>query len=158
KGTKVIFIGDVDQLPSINPGNVLDDLIKSGIPTIQLTEVFRQAKDSQIIQNALRINKGQNLLIDKFKDDFYFIVEYNDRYISNLIVKSALRFMELGYGLEDILILSPMRNSDCGIDILNDMLRFAINPPSPYKKEIKLGNRFFRVGDKVLQNKNVPDK
>lgn len=154
RNTKVVFIGDVDQLPSVSPGNVLNDFISSGLPTVRLNEIFRQAEDSQIIKNAHRINEGKNILIDNSKDDFYFIKQNNTQKIANIIIRSALRFIELGYSLEDILILSPMKDGDAGVEKLNEMLRESINPKSPLKNEIKIGNRFFREGDKVMQNVN----
>src|SRR5699024_3409079 len=158
KGTKVVFIGDVDQLPSVSSGNVLDDMIKSGLPAIHLTEVFRQAENSQIIKNAHKINNGESIVVDHSKEDFYYIEQYNDRVNAELIVRSTMRFLDLGYSLEDILVLSPMRNGDVGIELLNEMLRNAINPKSRFNKEIQLGNRFFREGDKVMQNKNNIEK
>jgi exodeoxyribonuclease V alpha subunit len=158
KDAKVLFIGDADQLPSVGSGNVLNDLIKSGIPTIRLTEIFRQAEQSQIVLNGHRINNGQPLLIDQSKDDFYFIRQKDPKRISDLIVKSAVRFIELGYSLEDILILSPMRKGDCGINVLNDRLREVLNPKNPYKEELKFKQRFFREGDKIMQNRNNMDK
>ncbi|RKJ28307.1 ATP-dependent RecD-like DNA helicase, partial [Butyricicoccus sp. 1XD8-22] len=116
RDAKILFIGDTDQLPSVGSGNVLSDLIESGLPTVQLTEIFRQAEESQIITNAHRINNGKSLLIDKEKKDFYFIRQNTPANISDFIIKSAVRFIELGYSLEDILILSPMRKGDAGID------------------------------------------
>lgn len=158
RGTKVIFIGDVDQLPSVSPGNVLNDFINAGLPTVRLNEIFRQAEESQIIRNAHRINDGKNLMIDRSKDDFYFIYKEISTELSRFIIKSALRFIELGYSLEDILILSPMKKGNAGTITLNEMLREAINPYSPLKNEIKIGNRFFREGDKIMQNINNADK
>src|SRR5699024_7952509 len=158
RGTKVVFIGDIDQLPSVSPGSVLSDFIQAELPTVRLEQIFRQAEESQIVQNAHRINEGKSLLVDDSKSDFYFIQQYNNYKIAHLIVKSALRFIEMGYSLEDIMILSPMRSGDVGIDALNEMLRKAINPQHPLKNEIKIGNRFFREGDKVMQNVNDHDK
>jgi len=157
KGSKIIFIGDIDQLPSISPGNVLADLIEAELPTVRLDQIFRQAEQSQIVQNAFRINEGKELLIDTSKDDFYFIHNYNDIAIQNLTIKSVLRFIELGYELEDILVLSPMRKGEVGIELLNNTLREYINPKNPLKNEIKIGDRYFREGDKVMQNVNNPE-
>ena len=156
--TKILFIGDTDQLPSVSVGNVLNDLVKSGIPKIKLTEVFRQAKESQIIQNSHRINNGLPLLVDNSKDDFYFIEEKNIYAVEQYILRSAQRFIDLGYSLDDILILSPMRNGIVGTINLNNKLREILNPKSDKKKELKSGKRTFRVGDKVMQNINNPEK
>ncbi len=158
RNTKVLFVGDIDQLPSVAPGNVLADLIQSGIPTVTLTEVFRQAQESQIVSNAHRINKGQPLLIDNNKKDFYFINKQEPKDIASLIVKSALRFTTLGYDLSDILILSPMKKGPVGNVVLNEMLRDALNPAHLSKKEWKIGERHFREGDKILQTKNNSSK
>lgn len=155
---KVLFVGDVDQLPSVAPGNVLYDLIQSNVPTVRLTEIFRQAEESQIVTNAHRVNNGKTLLIDQEKEDFYFINRMNVHEIAQLIVMSVLRFEALGYSLEDILVLSPMRKGEVGTIILNEKLREALNPPSKAKKEVKFGNRTFRVGDKIMQNVNDNEK
>lgn len=156
--TKVLFVGDTDQLPSVAPGNVLRDLINSGIPTVTLTEVFRQAQESQIINNAHKVNRGKSLFIDQEKDDFFFISQENPEKIAKLIVKSALRFIELGYSISDILVLSPMKNGVVGTIALNEMLRNKLNPSQPDKKEWKVGQKLYRRGDKVIQMKNNYDK
>lgn len=151
---KVLFVGDVDQLPSVNPGNVLKDMIEAGLPSVKLTEVFRQAQESQIITNAHRVNKGQPLLIDESKSDMYFIQQEDPEKIAQLIVKSALRFRQLGYDTADILILSPMKKGPIGTQILNHKLQQALNPPHPTKKEWKIKTTTFRQYDKVIQTQN----
>lgn len=156
--TKVLFVGDIDQLPSVGPGNVLRDLINANVPTVRLTEVFRQAQESQIISNAHRINKGYPLQIDTNKKDFYFIENQDTSQISDLIVLSVKRFLSLGYSISDILVLSPMRGGDCGVNNLNEQIRKVVNPPSLRKKEIKILTRLFREGDKVIQVKNNAKK
>ncbi|GLY12693.1 SF1B family DNA helicase RecD2 [Pseudobacillus badius] len=156
--TKVLFVGDIDQLPSVSPGNVLSDLMQAGIPTVRLTEVFRQVQESQIVTNAHRINKGQSLSIDPKKSDFYFIEQENPKKIAQLITSSVHRFMQLGYELSDILVLSPMKKGHCGTLALNHRLRERINPPSVGKNEWKVGERLFREGDKVLQTENDRNK
>jgi exodeoxyribonuclease V alpha subunit len=153
-GTKVLFVGDVDQLPSVNPGNFLNDVINAGIPTVKLTEIFRQAQESQIIINAHRINKGQSIIIDESKNDFYFLHKEDPKEIAQLIKKSVLRFIQLGYSIEDILVLSPMKKGPIGTQELNRMLQEAVNPPSPAKDEWKVGKTVFRQGDKVIHTKN----
>lgn len=151
---KVLFVGDVDQLPSVNPGNVLKDMIQSGLPSVKLTEIFRQAQESQIITNAHRINQGLPLLIDESKTDMYFIHQEDPERIADLTVRSALRFRELGYDTADILILSPMKKGPIGTHHLNGRLQEALNPAHQTKKEWKVKKVTFRVGDKVIQTKN----
>ncbi|MCM3711009.1 SF1B family DNA helicase RecD2 [Sporosarcina luteola] len=158
RDTKILFVGDIDQLPSVSPGNVLSDMIRAGLPTVSLTEVFRQAEESQIISNAHRVNKGKSLLINDDKGDFYFIHQEDPKRITKMIVRSALRFQELGYPLSDILILSPMKKGPVGTITLNEQLREALNPPDQTKNEWRIGKRLFRLGDKVIQIKNNKTK
>ena len=158
RDTKILFVGDIDQLPSVSPGNVLSDMIKAGLPTVSLTEVFRQAEESQIISNAHRVNQGKSLLIDKDKGDFYFIDQEDPKRIADLIVRSAIRFQELGHSLSDILILSPMKKGPAGTITLNEQLREALNPATHTKTEWTIGKRLFRQGDKVIQIKNDKTK
>lgn len=155
---KVLFVGDADQLPAVNPGNVLKDMLDAGLPQVRLTEVFRQAQESQIIVNAHRVNRGQSLLIDDSKDDFYFIQQEDPKAIARLIIKSALRFRELGYSISDILILSPMKKGPIGTNELNINLQQALNPAHPSKKEWKVGKTTYRVGDRVIQTVTNYDK
>ncbi|NRG47675.1 AAA family ATPase, partial [Bacillus sp. CRN 9] len=154
---RVLFTGDADQLPSINPGNVLLDLIKSKLPCIRLREVFRQAKESQIITNANRVNKGKSIEIDQTKDDMYFIQRANDMSIANTLIKSAVRFIEKGYSISDLLILTPMKNGEIGTYRMNSRLQDILNPYSINKNEVKQGNKIFREGDKVIQTINRPE-
>ncbi|ALP37948.1 hypothetical protein ASL14_18930 [Paenibacillus sp. IHB B 3084] len=152
--TKVVLIGDSDQLPSVGPGNVLHDMIAAGIPHIRLSEIFRQAKESQIIMNAHRINRGEQIVIDKSKDDFFFIEQPEPERIAHLIVLSVLRFLDKGYKIEDILVLSPMKKGVIGTEELNNALQAAVNPPSVDKVELTAGGRVYRQGDKVIQIRN----
>lgn len=154
----VLFVGDIDQLPSVNPGNVLSDLIHSGLPTIRLTEVFRQAKESQIVTNAHRINQGKPVLIDDSKNDFFFIQNESLGNIAELTVLSVLRFLELGYSMSDILVLSPVKKGIIGTEELNEKIRERINPPAANKAEITVGKKVFREGDKIIQLKNDDEK
>lgn len=151
--TKVVLIGDSDQLPSVGPGNVLRDSIAAGIPHVRLTEIFRQAKKSQIVMNAHRINHGMDIVIDKNKDDFFFIEQSVPERIGHLIVLSVLRFLDKGYTLEDILVLSPMKKGVIGTEELNRALQAAVNPPSDEKIEFKARNQIYRQGDKILRLK-----
>ena len=155
---RLLFVGDVDQLPSVNPGNVLQDLIAADIPTIQLDEIFRQSENSQIIQNAHRLNKGERLLIDHSKNDFYMIERNNELAISSTIMQSFKRFIELGYSISDILVLSPMRAGDVGTEQLNLNLREELNPKRLKKQEIKVGEKLFREGDKVIETENDSER
>lgn len=152
--TKVVLIGDSDQLPSVGPGNVLHDMISAGIPHVRLTEIFRQARESQIIMNAHRINRGEQIVMDKSKDDFFFIEQSDPKRIAHLVVLSVLRFMDKGYKMEDILVLSPMKKGIIGTEELNNALQAAVNPPAEDKAELTAVGRVYRQGDKVIQVRN----
>ncbi|MDA5110871.1 ATP-dependent RecD-like DNA helicase [Brevibacillus thermoruber] len=152
--TKVLLVGDQDQLPSVNPGNVLKDMLDAGVPHVRLTEVFRQAQNSQIVTNAHRINKGESIVIDPVKQDFYFIQREKPEEIATTIRNSVVRFTQLGYTAADILVLSPMKKGPIGTEELNRVLQETLNPPAPHKDEIAVGKTIFRVGDKILQTKN----
>ncbi|OZU89022.1 ATP-dependent RecD-like DNA helicase [Virgibacillus indicus] len=156
--TKILFVGDTDQLPSVSPGNVLGDMIDAGLPTVRLTKVFRQAEESQIISNAHRVNKGNSIIVNEDRDDFFFILQNSPERINQTIVKSAIRFTELGYSLSEIQILSPMKKGVVGTIALNHELREALNPANNSKKELQVSKRVFREGDKVIQIKNNYDK
>ncbi|WP_040980389.1 MULTISPECIES: SF1B family DNA helicase RecD2 [Oceanobacillus] len=156
--TKILVVGDVDQLPSVSPGNVLNELIASGITTVTLTEVFRQAMESQIVNNAHRINKGKSLLIDQEKDDFFFLIQEYPENIAKLIIKCTMRFIEKGYSLSEILVLSPMKKGQAGTIALNEMLRTILNPVDPNKQEWKVGKKLYREGDKVIQTRTDYEK
>src|SRR5690625_6291558 len=119
--------------------------------TVELNEIFRQAETSQIILNSHRINEGKHLLIDQSKEDFYFIHQRNPVSIAKLMVLSVSRFLELGYSIDDILVLTPMKVGNVGTEILNKMIRDVVNPRSSTKKEINIGKNIFRVGDKIMQ-------
>ncbi|QQZ58854.1 ATP-dependent RecD-like DNA helicase [Paenibacillus sonchi] len=156
--TKIVLIGDSDQLPSVGPGNVLHDMIAAGVPHVRLTEIFRQVQESQIVMNAHRINQGESIVIDKDKDDFFFIEQADPERTAYLIVRSVLRFLEKGYKLEDILVLSPMKKGVIGTEELNRALQAAVNPPAVGKVELVIGERIYRQGDKVIQVRNDYNK
>lgn len=156
--TKVVLIGDSDQLPSVGPGNVLHDMIAAGVPHVRLTEIFRQAQESQIVMNAHRINRGETISIDKDKDDFFFIEQADPERTAHLIVRSVLRFLEKGYKLEDILVLSPMKKGIIGTEELNRALQAAVNPPVAGKVELVIREHIYRQGDKVIQVRNDYNK
>ncbi len=158
KGTKLIMVGDVDQLPSVGAGNVLSDIIKSNtIKTIRLDMIFRQSKGSMIVQNAHAINKGTMPVLNKKDSDFYFMRQSNNRDIAELIVDLYKDRLPSKYNLnplKDIQVLSPMKKGDVGVIELNRKIQAAVNPPSKSKNEKVFGKYTFRVGDKVMQVKN----
>ncbi|WP_374724116.1 SF1B family DNA helicase RecD2 [Calidifontibacillus erzurumensis] len=152
--TKVLFVGDYDQLPSIGPGNLLKDLLEAGVPSVRLTDIYRQAEASQIITNAHRINSGKQILIDQEKNDYYFLEIENPHHIAHMINKSVKRFIELGHDISEIMVLSPMKKGIIGTESLNELIQKSINPPEPTKKEVRIKRTIFREGDKVIQIKN----
>lgn len=158
KGTRLILVGDVDQLPSVGAGNVLSDIINSNtIKTIRLDTIFRQSAGSMIVQNAHLINKGSMPVYNKKDTDFFFMRENNNKDIIDLIVELYNTRLPLKYNLDpmkDIQVLSPMKKGEVGVIELNLKLQAAINPPSKLKKEKVFGKYIFRVGDKVMQVKN----
>ena len=157
----VLFVGDVDQLPSVGAGNVLRDLIASGrIPVAHLTEVFRQAADSGIIVNAHRINQGDSPICnDGFGDFFLFSADGPEDAAERVVDVVANRIpRKFGISPDDIQVLAPMYRGPCGVDALNERLQEALNPPSPRKAEKKVGQRVLRVGDRVMQTVNDYDK
>ncbi|MEJ8552647.1 SF1B family DNA helicase RecD2 [Tepidibacter sp. Z1-5] len=157
-GTRVILVGDSDQLPSVGAGNVLKDIIDSNIiKVVKLNEIFRQAKESMIVVNAHKINKGEKLDLNVKGKDFYFIPKYEKEDILKEIVTLAHKRLPDYYkidNLKDIQILSPMRKGDIGVFNLNLCLQNVLNPNDKFKVEEKFQKRTFRVGDKVMQIKN----
>lgn len=156
-GTRLILVGDVNQLPSVGPGNVLRDLIASGcFNVVRLTRIFRQAAESDIIVNAHRINGGEQIPLRKPSRDFLFIRRENpDAIISAMI--TLIREKLPGYVHADpfeIQIMTPMRKGALGVERLNSILQEYLNPKSPDKAERESGGVIYRVGDKVMQIKN----
>ncbi|MCL2577591.1 MAG: ATP-dependent RecD-like DNA helicase [Defluviitaleaceae bacterium] len=161
EGTRLILVGDVDQLPSVGAGNVLKDLINSGcLPVARLTEVFRQAAESAIITNAHRINKGEYPALNNKEKDFFFMPRQNPddvtRTILDLITNRLPAYKNFD-SLHDIQVLTPMRKSVLGVTQLNAVLQANLNPPSPKKREREYGTVIFREGDKVMQIRNNYD-
>lgn len=158
RGTRLILVGDVDQLPSVGAGNVLSDIINSNtVKTIRLDTIFRQSAGSMIVQNAHLINKGGMPVYNKKDTDFFFMRENNTNDIIDLIIDLYNTRLPLKYNLnsiKDIQVLSPMKKGDAGVIELNKKLQSAVNPPSKLKKEKTFGKYIFRVGDKVMQVKN----
>jgi exodeoxyribonuclease V alpha subunit len=156
---KVLFIGDINQLPSINAGNVLKDLLDSKyVPKVELSEIYRQAVNSQIILNSHRVNNGEFIEVDHSKEDMYFINKQTDEDIKSTIIQSVLRFIDLGYDVSDLLVLSPIKKGIIGTIELNNELQQVLNPKNKNKKEVHHGKRIFRVGDKIMQTVNDSEK
>lgn len=160
-GTRLIIVGDVDQLPSVGAGNVLRDIIDSGMfNVVRLNQIFRQASMSNIIVNAHRINQGLYPLLDNSSNDFFFIREKNQSNILNIIKDLVINRLPEAYNLNplDIQVLLPMKKGILGTYNLNAVLQELLNPYSPDKEEIKLKDRIFREGDKVMQIRNDYNK
>ena len=153
---QVVFIGDSDQLPSVGPGAVLSEIIKSGvIPVVRLDKVHRQSAGSRIATNAKLIRHG-NLSMD-YGDDFRF-VDSSELPKSAEILERIYMEETAKFGVDNVALLSPYRQkTDTGVNALNEHIRLQINPPDAAKKEVVLGKRAFRVGDKVMQTKNRED-
>ena len=156
-GTRLILVGDMDQLPSVGPGQVLKDMIHSDVfATVILKKIFRQAKESDIVLNAHRINHGEELVLDNKSKDFFFL-ERND---TNVIYKHMIQLIteKLPTYVEsepfDIQVLTPMRKGPLGAIVLNRILQEYLNPPDPKKSEFQSGDNLYREGDKVMQIKN----
>jgi len=156
-GTRLILVGDMDQLPSVGPGQILRDIIASGcFSTVILTKIFRQEVESDIVINAHRINKGKAVSLNNKSRDFFFL-ERND---PNVIYKHMVQLIneKLPSYVEappyDIQVLTPMRKGNLGVETLNRILQQYLNPPSQQKKEHLAGEQVYRVGDKVMQVKN----
>ncbi|MCL2741620.1 MAG: ATP-dependent RecD-like DNA helicase [Oscillospiraceae bacterium] len=158
KGTKTVFIGDVDQLPSVGAGNVLGDMIGSGsIYSVRLTEIFRQSEESLIVSNAHRINRGELPLLGVKDRDFFFMQKLSQESAVEAIVDLCRRRIPERYGYDpfrQIQVLSPTKKGPTGVANLNAMLQGALNPPDPAKAELSRGEVRFRLGDKVMQTKN----
>ncbi len=157
-GTRLILVGDVDQLPSVGPGNVLRDIINSGlVKVIRLTEIFRQAQESMIVLNAHRINRGEFPLLNKADKDFFLDRRESPQEILSTIIDLLCRRIP-DFGSFDpvrhIQVLSPMRKGLVGVNNLNMELQKVLNPPKRNKEEKVYGDTVFRVGDKVMQIKN----
>lgn len=156
-GTRLILVGDVNQLPSVGPGSVLRDIIDSGrFHTVMLTKIFRQASTSDIIVNAHKINRGEMVTLDNQSMDFFFLKRYDADKIINVtlqLIKQKLpKFVDATE--YDIQVLTPMRKGLLGVERLNTVLQMYLNPPDEKKREKEYGSTCFREGDKVMQIKN----
>jgi len=160
-GTKLIFSGDADQLPSVGAGNVLHDMIKSGVvATVKLEKIFRQAEESLIVVNAHKINNGEMPELKCRNKDFFFMSRNSAVDIKSTIADLCRRRLPASYGIDpitNIQVLSPMKKGNAGVIELNTVLQRELNPPKENKKEHKHANICFREGDKVMQMKNNYD-
>ena len=157
---RLILVGDPDQLPSVGAGNLFSDLIRSKrIPTVRLTEIFRQAQESLIVMNAHSINQGLMPELGRKDKDFFLLVRRDDRSTVDTITDLCVRRLPQNMHIppEQIQVLSPTRKTEAGTAVLNARLQQALNPPSPTKQERKYGKIVFREGDRVMQIKNNYD-
>ena len=170
KGTKLVLVGDIDQLPSVGPGNVLKDIIESdAITTITLNKIFRQAARSKIIVNAHRVNEGLSFLTKEeissgaendYLEDFFYISETDrQKILYNVITLSGDRLKNYGdYDFfKNIQVITPTKKGELGTKELNKVLQQTINPSMETKKERKFGDNIFREGDRIMQIKNNYD-
>ena len=156
-GTRLILVGDENQLPSVGPGNVLRDIIRSGeFPVVELKKIFRQASESDIVVNAHKINRGEQVTLSNKSSDFFFLKRQDAdiiiRVVIALIQEKLPRYVEAKPF--DIQVLTPMRKGLLGVERLNQILQRYLNPPEPSKKEKEYGQGLFREGDKVMQIRN----
>lgn len=165
---QLILVGDVDQLPSVGPGAVLADVIASGAATVvRLTEIFRQAAESQIVLNAHRINAGEAPTLspppgdDPDRTDFYFVSRDDPTAARATVVELCAERIPRTFGFDplvDIQVLAPMHRGECGTTALNLALQERLNPQRPGARDLARGNRAFRAGDKVMQTRNNYDR
>ncbi|WP_346663377.1 ATP-dependent RecD-like DNA helicase [uncultured Merdimonas sp.] len=156
-GTRLILVGDQNQLPSVGPGSVLKDIIDSGcFPVVMLTRIFRQAGESDIVVNAHKINRGEPVLLDNKSQDFFFLKRQEPDVIISVILTLIQKKLPgyVGATPYDIQVLTPMRKGLLGVERLNKILQQYLNPPGPEKNERESGDHLFREGDKVMQIKN----
>lgn len=156
-GTRLILVGDVNQLPSVGPGNVLKDIIDSDVfHVVRLTKIFRQASQSDIIVNAHKINRGEAVVLDNKSMDFFFLKRYEANVIISIVIQLIQQKLPKFVDAKpyEIQVLTPMRKGLLGVERLNSILQQYLNPPEPEKKEKEYGQGLFREGDKVMQTKN----
>ena len=155
RGTRLILIGDSDQLPSVGAGNVLEDLISSGaVDVVRLTEIFRQSKESLIVTNAHRINNGEAPMLNVTDNDFFFVRRENEREIADTVADLITKRLPKTYGdsiREQIQVISPSKKGAGGIELLNNELQARVNPKATFKKEKTSHGVIFREGDRVMQ-------
>ena len=157
-GTRLVLVGDADQLPSVGPGRVLSDLIESGfLEVITLDQIFRQAEESLIVLNAHRINKGQYPEVNAPESDFFFVSRNIPQDAAAAVIELCTVRIPEKFGLDpmrDIQVLSPTKKGAAGVFKLNAALQNRLNPPNPKLKERSYRDMHFREGDRVMQIKN----
>lgn len=156
-GTRLILVGDMNQLPSVGPGNVLKDMIRSGFcSVVRLNKIFRQAAESDIILNAHRINRGEPIALDNKSRDFFHLERHNSQDIINVVIQLVMQKLPpyVGASSYDIQVLSPMRKGELGVENLNLILQRYMNPGGEGKREREFHGVLFREKDKVMQIKN----
>lgn len=156
-GTKLILVGDSNQLPSVGPGNVLKDMIRAEcFPVVELTKIFRQAEESDIIMNAHRINRGEKISLNNKSKDFFFLQRQDARTVTGVLVYLVRDKLPnyVDASPFDIQVLTPMRKGELGVERLNQVLQYYLNPASAEKQEKESRGIIFREGDKVMQIKN----
>lgn len=156
-GTRLILVGDIDQLPSVGAGNVLKDIIASDcFEVVKLEKIFRQAAESEIVTNAHKINRGERVALNKYSKDFLFVHRGNaDAIIAAICTLIQTKLPDyVGADRNEIQILTPSRKSAVGVERLNKIMQEYLNPPAPSKMEKVVGETLYRVGDKVMQVKN----
>ncbi len=160
-GCRLILVGDSDQLPSVGPGNVLGDLIESGvIPVVRLNEIFRQAQKSLIVTNAHKIVNGEMPVLSSADRDFFFLRRNNKQDITNVILDLCANRLPKAYGysvFDNLQVLAPSKKGELGTFELNRQLQNVLNPKSDGKAEVTIGGKNFRTGDKVMQIRNNYD-
>ena len=156
-GCRLILVGDVDQLPSVGPGSVLQDIIRSkAMPIVRLENIFRQAQLSSIVVNAHRINRGQMPELAG-EGEFIFVPKESEEEAASYVVEAYKRLLA-DSTWDKVQVLSPMYRNPCGVENLNKKLQAALNPPAENKAEVKRGETVFRLGDKVMQLRNNYEK
>ena len=160
RGKRLILVGDPDQLPPVGPGFPFSDMLRSGmLPTVRLTEIFRQAQESLIVMNAHRVNRGELPDLKNVKSDFFFMRRPNEETLASLIRDLCTTRLPKNMGIpaDQIQVLSPTRKGGVGTASLNKILQEALNPAAPDKKEKAFGDIIFREGDRVMQIRNNYD-
>ena len=159
-GKRLILVGDPDQLPPVGPGFPFSDMLRSGqLPSVRLTDIFRQAQESLIVMNAHRVNRGEMPDLKNVKSDFFFMRRQNEETVTTLVRDLCTTRLPKNMGIpaDQIQVLSPTRKGGVGTVALNQMLQGALNPASPDKKERAFGDYIFREGDRVMQIRNNYD-